>query len=423
MVKRILSLIISISVVIIFQSSVHAQSPSLFGPNKYTRTTGAPNTYQDIFQACNTGAIYNLIVENGEEGKDRLSSASLSLNGQEIVREDEFNQEIDKIEKTIYLQQKNTLNIKLASGPSGFIKVSVYCVANCLEIKITSPATGSAINKSKTIIKGSLHNAFGETGVTIQSSGASGQVSGLAQTQASNFAGSTPLQTGTNTIIATATDACGYQVTDAITINTETREEPVRLTATPTSGIPNATTGTFETTLEAEVNIENPISKYSWDINGDGTPEQEGSNLTKVTTNYQNTGLLYFPSVTITDTSGNTYTETTIVNVLSKEEMDALLKTKWEGMRGGLTNGEIEKALRYFAEDSKEKYRTIYNIIDSNAPGGISVVAMELPVPALIEIINNVATHVISRAEDGRQMEYTLYFVLDNSGIWKILEY
>src|SRR3989304_5127336 len=381
MVKRILSLIISISVVIIFQSSVHAQSPSLFGPNKYTRTTGAPNTYQDIFQACNTGAIYNLIVENGEEGKDRLSSASLSLNGQEIVREDEFNQEIDKIEKTIYLQQK------------------------------------------KTIIKGSLHNAFGETGVTIQSSGASGQVSGLAQTQASNFAGSTPLQTGTNTIIATATDACGYQVTDAITINTETREEPVRLTATPTSGIPNATTGTFETTLEAEVNIENPISKYSWDINGDGTPEQEGSNLTKVTTNYQNTGLLYFPSVTITDSRGNTYTETTIVNVLSKEEMDALLKTKWEGMRGGLTNGEIEKALRYFAEDSKEKYRTIYNIIDSNAPGGISVVAMELPVPALIEIINNVATHVISRAEDGRQMEYTLYFVLDNSGIWKILEY
>src|SRR3990172_7283543 len=366
MVKRILSLIISISVVIIFQSSVHAQSPSLFGPNKYTRTTGAPNTYQDIFQACKTGAIYNLIVENGEEGKDRLSSASLSLNGQEIVREDEFNQEIDKIEKTIYLQQKNTLNIKLASGPSGFIKVSVYCVANCLEIKITSPATGSAINKSKTIIKGSLHNAFGETGVTIQSSGASGQVSGLAQTQASNFAGSTPLQTGTNTIIATATDACGYQVTDAITINTETREEPVRLTATPTSGIPNATTGTFETTLEAEVNIENPISKYSWDINGDGTPEQEGSRLTK---------------------------------------------------------GEIEKALRYFAEDSKEKYRTIYNIIDSNAPGGISVVAMELPVPALIEIINNVATHVISRAEDGRQMEYTLYFVLDNSGIWKILEY
>lgn len=92
-------------------------------------------------------------------------------------------------------------------------------------------------------------------------------------------------------------------------------------------------------------------------------------------------------------------------------------------MKTKLVAGYIEGALTYFSDESKQRYRIVYNIINTNAPGGIGAIAAELPVPIFVKIINNVATYVISRAEDGRQMEYTVYFIKDNYGIWKILEY
>lgn len=93
------SLLAIIGYIFLLQPVTFAQSQPLFGPNKYTRTTGVPNTYTNSFQACNTGATYKLVVENGEAGKERVSSASISLNGIEIVSENEFNQNVDKIEK------------------------------------------------------------------------------------------------------------------------------------------------------------------------------------------------------------------------------------------------------------------------------------------------------------------------------------
>lgn len=85
MPKRTITLIFSVFLVSLYYSLSFAQSLPIFS-NKYTRTIGKPNTYQDAFQACNTSATYKLVVENGEGGKDRLSSASVNLNGLEVVR-------------------------------------------------------------------------------------------------------------------------------------------------------------------------------------------------------------------------------------------------------------------------------------------------------------------------------------------------
>ncbi len=333
----------------------------LFGPQRYTRTIGKPNTYQDRFQACNTNATYKLVVENGEGGKDRLSSASVILNGQEVIRENELNQRIDKVEKIITIESENRIDVRLSSGPGGFINASVYCVSGCLEVKVTSPSDNSTINRSKAIIQGSLSNEYGETGIAIQWSEAGGQWSGIAETQGNSFAGISPLQQGQNTITATATDACGYQAHDTITINTDSVQEQIRLTANPQSGIPDAT-GTFSTTLEADANLPNSIYSYSWDTNGDGSEEQIGKDLSKITANYQAPGL-YFPKVAITDSQNSTYTETAIVNVLSKEQMDALIKSKWEGMKVSLINSKIDNALKNFVGGQNSKYKQVFEAL------------------------------------------------------------
>ena len=397
-----LSIIVSI---LIFSAFAYAQPFPIFGPNKYLRTTGKPNTYSDTFQACNLGAAYNLVAENGEGGKDRLSSASVTLNGQEIIKEKELNQQVDKIEKTVTLQTENTLNVKLASGPGGFIKLSIQCVSGCLGIEITSPAHGATINKSRVLIQGILSHLSGETGVIVNS------IPG--QTQGTNFAAMVPLQQGQNSITATATDACGYKVQDTITINTETLQEPIRLTAIPSSGTP-----TLNVTFEAEPSIQNPVSNYAWDLNGDGTPEQTGPTLSKLTTQYQNSGL-YFPKVTITDTEGNTYEETTMINVLSKVEMDALLKGKWEGMKEALGQGKVEKALLYFTQGSKERYRGIFTAISNQLPD----IVRNMQEIRLIYMKDGVAKYRIRRIENAGEVTYYIYFEVDENGLWRLRQF
>ena len=62
---------------------------------------------------------------NGQNGKNRVSSGTLKINGVEIVNESDFNQKVDKIERTIVLQTANTISVELKSGPGSFITVSI----------------------------------------------------------------------------------------------------------------------------------------------------------------------------------------------------------------------------------------------------------------------------------------------------------
>ena len=415
MTKRILILIVAVSsFVIAFRSNSLAESLPIFGPAKYSRITGVPNLFSDIFRSCNAGATYKVVIENGEAGKNRISSGAISLNGQEIVNQRDFPQKVDMIEKVVSLQAENTISVKLASGPNCFIKVNVYCVTNCLEVKITSPVTGNTINKSKTIIRGDLYNAFGETGVVLQSSGTIGNVSSATQTQETSFAGMISLQQGQNTITATATDACGYKTTDNVTINTQTLDEKIRLTANPESGI-----STLDVTLEAEAYFPIAISGYSWDINGDGTPDKAGPALARITAQYEIPGL-YFPKVTISDTAGNTFSETVLVNVLSREEMNVLLKGKWDGMRASLVNGNIDSALlRYYAKESQGEYRQIFQFLSPQLPSLVSAM-QEI---TMIGINGNVAEYYVKRRQKEMDISYFIYFIRDENGIWKIRDF
>ncbi len=450
MIKK-LNLIVIIAVIFLFGSISSAQSSPVFGPSKYTREKGRPHEFKETFYLCAMSGTYKLIVDNGtyittgeddgdedEKDKDKdtkkekedkkekktgVSAAEIEINGQEIIKEHDFKKRLARVQRTINLPQgENRIEIEVKGKPGAFITVSIECISGCLEPKITFPTTSSIINKSKTIVQGNLSNLYGEAGVIIQSSGTGGEVIGLAQTQGSNpetssgqaFAGIIPLQQGQNTITVQATDACGYRATDTIAIQTDTIQEPIRLTATPSSGILD-TIGFLPVTFEAEVSLPNPVSNYTWDLNGDGTPEHTGTTLSKVTANYQYVGL-YFPKVTITDTQGNTYEETTIVNVLSKEEMDALLKGKWDGMKGGLSQGNIDKAISFFEEGSQSIYSQQFTALKSV----LNIIGNEMGQINLAKIEDDRAEYEIITIRNGVTYSFHLLFVRDKDGLWKI---
>ncbi len=121
----------------------------------------------------------------------------------------------------------------------------------------------------------------------------------------------------------------------SVTVNATPEPESLILSyITSNVGIPtlkdNGLT-TLDVTLEA-ANVIPFIAKYSWDFNGDGTIDLECSKLPIVTASYQTPGI-YLPTVTITDTSGNTYTDTTIVNVLDKDEMEFFFRMIWNKVK------------------------------------------------------------------------------------------
>jgi hypothetical protein len=279
-------------------------------------------------------------------------------------------------------------------------------------IEIISPTTGTTINKSNAIIKGRINMPEGmEIGVTINNM--------LAQQQGNDFAAIVPLQIGQNTITAIATNIYGAQEKSTIIINTENAQEQLRVTTIPTSGIMTTKsdgTTAFNITMSVETNLTNTIASYSWDTNGDSMPDQTGDLLTQITGTYQTPGL-YFPTVSITDTMGNIYTETTIVNVLDRAVIDALLQAKWDGMRGAVINGNIDAALYNIMPGAQGRCRAIFSDPEINASARLS----EISRIEVFTLKERAAQAGAIRMESDGEYAYPVNFGRDANGIWKIL--
>ena len=106
-----------------------AQAPgeTLFGPQKYVRTTGAPNVYTASFSVpASAGAPFQLRILNGApNGDDRITSGWVKVNGVQVVGPADFGQNVGLIERSLNLGPNNTLEVQLASKPGGYITLTV----------------------------------------------------------------------------------------------------------------------------------------------------------------------------------------------------------------------------------------------------------------------------------------------------------
>jgi hypothetical protein len=158
------------------------------------------------------------------------------------------------------------------------------------------------------------------------------------------------------------------------------------------------------------------------DFEGDGIIDYTGTTFKDITHAYTAEGIFY-PTVTVTDNQGNVYSDTIAITVLSKTEINALLKSKWEGMKGALNRGDIEDALNYFAYDSKEKYRrTFTRLQDKN-----QTIVSNMQNIELIYLKEDIAKYRIRREQvfegQTRTITYYIYFTKNRDGIWQIEQF
>jgi hypothetical protein len=279
-----------------------------------------------------------------------------------------------------------------------------------LEIVITEPQDGETINKAYTMIKGTVKTATNDIGIKVN--GVIAEING-EEWAASNIS----LTSGDNTITVKAVNANGNTAEESITIHTDTTEQPIMISVTPRCGI-----APLSTTFSIDTDISGTITAYKIDFDRDGTTDLEQATDEDITHVYNTQGM-YYPTVTIEDSTGNTYTETTVINVLSKDEMDTLLKGKWEGMKEALENGDIEGALSYFAEDYQQLYRNLFTNLSAQMPQ----VAQDMAEIQLVSVKDNTAKYRIKKdksyADQKITVTYHIYFAKDASGMWKIVRF
>ncbi len=278
-------------------------------------------------------------------------------------------------------------------------------------IQITAPLSGTTIDKPTAIIQGTIALPVGrEIGV---------RVNGVpAEQQGTGFAAIVPLLQSQNTITAIATNIYGIEEQAIMTINTNTVQEQVRLIVNPSSGIMTTQAEGafgFVTSMIVETYLTDTVTSYAWDLNGDGSTDLSGDLLTQVTATYQNPGL-YFPTITVTDTMGNAYTETAIVNVLDRNVIDPLLKGKWEGMKEMMIVRDVNGAASYFSVVSRQIYSQRFLRLSQYLPQ----MAADMGEFRLVKLTEWLAEYDLRTARNGQVYSFQVLFMKDHDGLWRL---
>ena len=152
------------------------------------------------------------------------------------------------------------------------------------------------------------------------------------------------------------------------------------------------------------------------DFEGDGVIDYTGINFEDISHAYTTEGI-YYPTLTVTDIQGNTYSDTIAITVLNKAQIDALLKGKWEGMKGSLMEANINGSLKYISSNTQEMYRYNFELMKGLLPSIVQSMS-DISFDALTDGFAKYQMHAM---QDGTEYSFYVEFVKDINGLWKIL--
>ena len=277
---------------------------------------------------------------------------------------------------------------------------------NPISITITSPEVNAVINKPTITVRGTVTSDAEEVSIKVNGI--------LAEKYGHQFvANGVALTEGENNIIVNALDSNGAVGRAEMTVTAVTTVPHIILNSNITSGIPSLT-AYFSVSSE----IPNLIVQYDMDFEGDGVMDYSGITFEDISHAYTTEGI-YYPTLTVTDIQGNTYSDTIAITVLDKEQIDALLKGKWEGMKGALAEGDIEGALKYFIGRSKERYGIIFSALKDQFP----TILQTFVEFNIVNVFENIAEYEIVANENGVLYSYPGIFIRGGDGIWRFKDF
>jgi hypothetical protein len=377
-----------------------ASAPAGFGPVQYVRGTGAPIASTESFAVCRPERAFRLRVDNGPNGRPRVSSAAIVVNGVEVVRERDLSQQVAAIEQEITLRAENSLAVRLAGQPGGTIAVRVVSAEPCLEIAITSPTAGARLDAGHLVVRGTVRGAP-EIGVTVN-----GQ---RAAVLGEDFAALLDVEPDAVDLaaVATAPDGATVEARQLIAI-APAAPSPLIFRVNPGSALPGVP---VRFSLASLV----PVVEVRLDATGRGTVDFRGPDLQQQPFTYERPGL-YFPAVTVVDAAGAVHPAVTFVDVVDRAALDARLQARWSGMKAALRQSDVARALEAIYTPARDRYRQLFDAL--TVP--LSQIDGVLTDIALVDLDDFQAEYQMLRSENGETISYYVLFVRDADGIWRL---
>lgn len=305
---------------------------------------------------------------------------------------------------------QTTTYILTASGPGGTESIlATVIVLPVMSLQISSPLPGEWVSGPSVMVKGTVTNASGmETGITVNGV--------VAELHGNDFAANhVPLVEGENIIAVNALDTEGHTSAATFSIQAETNVDTITVSALSTCGV-----APFETRVAISENGR--FSNASLHASGAGPVEVIKNEDGDYTVRTDSEGMVWLTAQAV-DLQGNVHRDAIAVQVRDRVTLDALLKSKWNAMKGALANQNISEALRYFAKDMRGLYNDIYTTLYDDLPA----IAQNMRDIQLVDMDDGMARYRVLKEEVyGQQrfdVSYYIHFVVDADGLWRIYRY
>ncbi len=164
---------------------------TVFGPQKYQRQTGQPQTVSATFSVLNPNTQYTLHIDNSG-----VSSGVISINGTQILGPSDFNPNTGSIDRTVILVANNKIDVQLRGEPGTSLAVSVIGVDNdppTITASASPAADSFGWNNTNVVVSFTCSDKTSGVAscpppVTVSSEGANQVISGTATDRAGNKA-------------------------------------------------------------------------------------------------------------------------------------------------------------------------------------------------------------------------------------------
>lgn len=401
----------------LFLCSLLSASSPVYGPEVFTREKGGPTVFGGEFDLCSNEGDFLLKVENGtENGENRVSSAGVSINGQDIILTSDFNQNVFVIEQPILnLQGHNVISVSMTAKPGGFITVTILGDVNCgLRVEITFPEEGNIVNYPVTIMQGTLISDSKKVKVNVM--GNPGMVdtghAGNHQDPFIWYGKSYVKQEESTEISVTAVNDLGEEDQDSVTVFGSHDPEFVFIHPEETDVLVFSETRFY---TKAEMNN---ITQCFIDYQGDGTWEvTEGDIPDDVIYYYQDPGF-YTPRIQICNESGKCLEDMTWISVRTQAELDAELNVVWQAFRTALSAHDLNAVEGFYTQSGWLRHKPAIQLLMDH--DDIDEAVADMAEIHFVSYKNGIAEYLLIHEVNGENYGNYIYFVKVGNGLWQI---
>jgi hypothetical protein len=290
-----------------------------------------------------------------------------------------------------------------ATGPGGTATAAVTVAVNSvISLHIDFPAPGSIIHGPDVLVTGTVSHAYGyETGVSVNGF--------TAMVYGNRFvANHVPLDLEENEMLVSAVDGQGNAADVSITVTSDSLEPVLKLTPRDMVGL-----APFRTTIS----IRSVIASEHISLQDTGPAPllyEQGEDASEWIIQADEPGVY---TIEARENQTGIYSHRVAIVVFDREELDDLLREKWESLQSCLRNNDVEGALGDIAPSRVDDYRRIFNTM---TPEKRASMADEMQDIQLIDMAGGSVEYDIRTVRNGRQCSFLLRFEMDADGFWRI---